>query len=533
MPSDKIDFRNRSALFKTLEETTYDLLIIGAGITGCGIARDAAMRGMKVALVDAQDIASGTSSRSSKLIHGGMRYMAAGQLTVVKEAAVERKTLRRIAPHLAQETQMLIPAPSKGSILKLKAAMLAYEKLGEVEKENRHHVWDLETLQHNEPELITDHLVGAVVYPEYVTDDAHLTLANARSAKAAGADILTYAPVTEILTENEKAVGAIIGDARGNLGARVNAKQIINAAGPWLDAVRKLEDDTAPALLQLTKGIHVTLRRDRLPINHTVILQASDKRSNFVVPRGEYVYFGTTDTFYPDADYWPEIIHEDIDYLLDSGAKMFRSAPFTDDDIVSLWSGVRPLLAQRGKKPSEISRKNEILKSPAGIISIAGGKLTSYRSMAERIVDECAKTLGLQVPASSTADLPLPGGDFDGNLSPIETTLASNGLTASQAKRAARLYGSESTSIFCDGATLQSEINHAITAEGAVTLEDLWVRRTIRARFPETTPLDDLEAIAEPMASLLNWSDDEKQQQLDTCREIHSNERSILQPQGT
>lgn len=533
MSNDQLDLRNRAAVYNTLESTHYDLLIIGAGITGCGVARDAAMRGLKVALVDANDIGAGTSSRSSKLVHGGMRYMAAGQLNVVKEASIERKTLCRIVPHLSQPTRMLIPAPSRGSILKLKTAMVAYETLGEVESINKHQVWDAKTLAEHEPEIVTDNLQGAIVYPEYVTDDARLTLANARSAHAAGADILTYAPVTEILVEGDKAVGAIVGDALGEGGARFNALQIINAAGPWLDAVRRLEEDTTPPLLQLTKGIHITLRRDRLPINSTVILQASDKRSNFVVPRGDYVYFGTTDTFYPDAEYWPEILHEDIDYLFNSGAKTFRSAPFSDNDIVSLWSGVRPLLAQHGKKPSEISRKNEILHGAAGVLSIAGGKLTSFRSMAQRIVDEAGEDANRTLNPSTTAEHPLPGGDFDGDLNALQSKLVASGLSESEAENATRLYGSEAPNLFADGHVLESEVRQAVLAEGASTLEDVWVRRTARARFSEHGGIDDLETIADLMSVLWDWTPQMKQKQLDHCRSVHKNERSVLQPQGT
>lgn len=532
MSSNRLDFRNRPALFAAAELVHYDMLIIGAGITGCGIARDAAMRGMKVLLVDANDIAAGTSSRSSKLVHGGMRYMAAGQLTVVKEAAVERKTLRRIAPHLAQRTNMLVPVPSKGAYVKFKAAMVAYEKLGEVEKENRHEFWDRDTLAEREPEVLGQDWEGAVVYPEYITDDARLTLANARGAAESGADVLTYAPVLEILVEEGKAVGAVLGDALGELGARVKAKVVVNAAGPWLDVVRKLEDNGAPDLLQLTKGIHVVLKRERLPIDSTVILQASDKRSNFVVPRGEYVYFGTTDTFYPDADYWPEISREDILYLFDSAQRVFRGAPYSDKDIVSLWSGVRPLLAQSGKKPSEISRKNEILHGTAGILAIAGGKLTSYRSMAERIVDECADVLGQSFDASSTADTPLPGGEFDGDLVPLMATLQQQGLTAQQAERGARLYGSEAVNVFSGDDALADEVTHAVLNDGAVTLEDVWVRRTARARFADEGGLTLLEPMALTMAGLLDWSEAERDAQVDACRAIRDLEMGVLNTQG-
>jgi glycerol-3-phosphate dehydrogenase len=487
---------------------------------------------MKVALVDARDIASGTSSRSSKLIHGGMRYMAAGQFTVVKEAAIERKTLRRIAPHLTQPTSMLLPAPSKGAILKLKAAMLAYEKLGEVAKADRHVFWDVDTLKRKEPTLITDKLLGAVVYPEYVTDDARLTLANARSAKAAGADILTYAPVTEILVENGKACGAVLGDALGNGGARIRAKVIVNASGPWLDALRRLEENAAPPMLQLTKGIHVVLKHERLPVSHTVIMQATDKRGIFVVPRGEFVYFGTTDTFYADPEYSPSITREDIAYLIDVGSKTFSQGPFTDDDIISVWSGVRPLRAQKGRKPSEISRKNETLHGPAGVLSIAGGKLTSYRSMAARIVDDCEKILDIPHQDATTSTEQLPGGDCKEDLSPIVAHLEAQGLTGYEAERAARLYGSEAKEVFAEEPSVQAEAEFAVIHEGASTLDDFWTRRTVRAHFDHDGGVESLGPAAAKMADLLGWSASETKKQISECLAIRESEMKPVQHQG-
>lgn len=530
-----LDQRDRNSTFQHLESTTFDLLIIGAGITGVGLARDAAMRGMKVAMVDAQDIGSGTSSRSSKLIHGGMRYLAAGQLHVVKEAATERKTLRRIAPHLAQTTQMLVPISSKAGYLKFKAAMVTYEKLGEVEKSERHRIWDLDTIRVREPELVTDGIKSAVVYPEYVTDDARLTLANARSAVGYGAAVVTYAAVTEILLENGKACGAVVrGTLHGeNREATIKAKVVINAAGPWLDALRKLEDDEAPARLQLTKGIHVTLSRDQLPIQHTVIMQTPDKRSIFVVPRGRFVYFGTTDTFYPDTEYWPSITRDDIDYLLSCGNKTFRSAPFSNSDIVSLWAGVRPLLAESGKSPSEISRKNETLHGTHGVLSIAGGKLTSYRSMAERIIDECEGLLDVPHQVCRTADEALPGGELDGDVSEVAKTLQSPEISEADAERAARLYGSEATTIFAKEFSTEVEAAYAITHEGALTLEDYWARRSSRAHFDDDGGMAALEPAAATMAAMLNWSAEETQRQIDHCKQIRTAEMvSVREEKG-
>ena len=526
-----LNFTNRPSLFRSLDSTSFDIVVVGAGITGCGIARDAAMRGLSVALVDANDIASGTSSRSSKLIHGGMRYLAAGQVNVVREAATERKTLRAIAPHLAQTTQMLVPARSKASILKFKTAMVAYEKLGEVSPDERHVVWSLEELQENEPELIAEHLAGAVVYPEYVTDDARLALANARSAAEHGATVATYGRVTEVRQENGIASGVRVESAlQGeSLEAVVDGKIIINASGPWLDELCSLEDANVQSKLQLTKGIHVTLTRERLPIQSTVIMQTPDKRSIFVVPRGEFVYFGTTDTFYAEAEYWPEITRDDVDYLLDVGSQNFRCGPFRDCDIQSMWSGVRPLLSQAGKSPSEISRKNEILRGTHGMMSIAGGKLTSYRSMAERIVDECISEIGSTVNPCATADRPLPGGNFSDGIEAVQRDLEQLGLEKVDAERTARLYGDEASSVFEELSGLEAEIHYAVTHEGALTLEDYWVRRSARARFDINGGVDHLNLAADVMGALLGWEETEKSRQKEWCLAMRSKEMNVVQ----
>ena len=487
------------------------------------------MRGLSVAIVDAKDIAAGTSSRSSKLIHGGMRYLAEGHIGIVREAARERKILRRIAPHLAQTTRLVVPCRTLRSILKFKTGMLAYERLGQVAKSEHHEIWDVERLAREEPELCTEGLRGAVAYPEYVTDDARLTLANVRSAAAHGAAVLTYAAIEEIVVENGKACGAVALDTlSGDQGARIRARLIVNAAGPWMDAIRALEDGDAPARLQLTKGIHVALSRKRLPIRNTVIMNTPDKRSIFVVPRGRFVYFGTTDTFYPKAEYWPEITRDDVDYLLDVGSQTFRSGPFSDEDIVSLWSGVRPLLAQEGKGPSEISRRNETLEGPAGVLSIAGGKLTSYRSVATRIVDACVEKLGRGLTSSSTAEEALPGGDFAGSVEDLASELLGQGLDSDEAERAARLFGSEAQQVYREGAGLVEEVRWSVLHEGALTLEDYWVRRSARARFDDEGGLASLEPASETMAELLGWSEDEALRQVEQCRAIRRNEMKAL-----
>lgn len=526
-----LDFRDRAAAFAALEAETFDVVVIGAGITGCGIARDAAMRGLRVALVDAGDIAAGTSSRSSKLVHGGLRYLIEGHVTVVREAANERRSLRRIAPHLAVPMPLVLLARSGRALKTLQTGMWTYEKLGNVDEHERHEVWDCDRLRAEEPHVRTDGLVGAVVYPEYLTDDARLTLANARSAAAAGAVVVTYAAVEDILIEQGAACGAVVRDTLpgGERGARVRAGTVVNAAGPWVDAVRRLEDGNARQKLQLTKGIHVVVPHDRLPIRRTIIMRTPDKRSIFAVPRGRFVYLGTTDTFYPEPEYWPTITAEDVDYLLTTTGRTFGVEPCTYDDVVALWSGVRPLLGDEGKKkPSEISRRDEILKGPAGVFSVAGGKLTSYRAMAERVVDACVKRLGRDAPPAATDEAPLPGGDLAADLSGLEQRLEATGLAPHDAERLARLYGTEAFEVAAGGGGPAAEAEHAVLKEGALTLEDVWVRRSARARFDDDGGTAALEPAAARMAELLDWSPEEQARQIETCRAARTAEMAAV-----
>jgi glycerol-3-phosphate dehydrogenase len=515
-----IDATKRNARLMGLESERFDVVVIGAGITGCGIARETAMRGMRTLLLDAGDIGSGTSSRSSKLIHGGLRYLAQGQMTVVREAARERKTLRRIAPHLSLTNPMVVLGRSQKSIHILRTAMWAYEKMGGVDPHERHVLWSREDLHENESFVRADDFAGAAVYPEYLTDDARLTLANARSAAGHGAVVINYAAVEEVFLENGVAAGVVLRDkiSAGAGPVRVNARKIINAAGPWVDAVRKFEDKNAGDKLQLTKGIHLVLSKSRLPINNTVVWSASDGRGIFAVPRGRFVYIGTTDTFFPAPVYWPEITQDDIAYLVDSANAIFSIDPITDGDILSMWSGIRPLLGAQGKKPSEISRRNELFEGPGGMLTVAGGKLTSYRSMAQRVADQCEKDFGRKPMSSKTAEEPLPGGDYAETFEQLKADVGKLGLSEIEAERTARLYGVEALGLFAGGCGASVEAAFAVKAEGAVTLEDYWIRRSARSYFDDHNGLDALLPASQKMAELLGWTEAYRKQQVADCR---------------
>ena len=305
---------------------------------------------------------------------------------------------------------------------------------------------------------------------------------------------------------------------------------MINAAGPWVDALRALEAGDAAPRLTLTKGVHLVVERERLPVNRTVIMSAADRRSVFAVPKGAFTYIGTTDTFYPDAEAWPRIEPADVDYLLEACARRFSTPRLDIDDIVSAWSGVRPLVGEAGKAASDISRKDEIWTGPGGVLSIAGGKLTAYRKMAERIVDMAETALGRRHAKCCTAAEPLAGGDVD--VAAAEAALVASGLTTLEAQRLVALCGAEAPDAV-GGPAVEARLG--VLREGALTLEDWWVRRSGRAWFDRGGGLDALAPAAAEMAGLLGWTPVETNRQIEACRQRHAETLASLrapQPAG-
>ncbi|MGH7899808.1 MAG: glycerol-3-phosphate dehydrogenase/oxidase [Candidatus Binatia bacterium] len=495
-----------------------DLLIIGGGITGAGIARDAALRGLRVALVERRDFASGTSSRSSKLIHGGVRYLRQGDIGLVLEAAEERRILRRIAPHLTQPRPMLIPAYGLGMHTKLNVGLWTYEKLAGIGADERHEMLGRQGALAREPGLRADGLHGAAVYPENVTDDARLVLATLQSAKRSGGLIANYAEVCA-LSLNGASSSVAVRDLEHSRVLQVRARIVINASGPWSDLVRALE---APAsrTLHLTKGIHFVVRREDLPIHDMVVAQADDKRQIFAVPRGGIVYVGTTDTDYGAPADYPEVTRHDVEYLISALRRVFPSLGWGAESVLSAWAGLRPLVHEPGKRPSEISRKHEIVIGPKGMISVAGGKLTTYRRMAEKVVDLAANRLGAAAE-STTAHAMLEGGDLpaapreygEGLASRFEPALP--GL-AQAVDRLVLHHGSGAEALleravgagtgFLPGrAALEVEVDHAVESEMAMHLCDVLERRLRLLLFTPDRGLGVTETVADRMATLLGW----------------------------
>ena len=530
MPGTALDALDRPATLTSLGSSSFDLLVIGGGITGAGVARDAALRGLSVALVEAEDFAAGTSNRSSKLIHGGLRYLAMGDVALVRETALERKAVHAMAPHLAEPCWMLVPAQNRASLLKFMAGITAYEKLGAVEKADVHRNWNAEELARFEPHLDRNAHPWACVYREYLTDDSRLVLATLRAAAGAGAVVASHLRAESMLWEEDRVVGIRARCGRSGEEVEIRAGTLVNATGPWAETVSGFEnqgEDGPSNRLHLSKGVHVVVPAERLPIRNLIVMNTPDKRSIFAIPRGDTVYLGTTDTSYRGDNWlWPEIERQDVSYLLEPLTRYFDLPPLTPEDVIAAWSGLRPLIAEEGKAAKEMSRRDEIWTGEGGMLTIAGGKLTGFRKMAEDVMDAVAEARGSDLPPPS-GPTPLPGGDFDGDLDALAAHLpgASN-LGHACCERLVRLYGSEADDVLAHGAEplvaggelVLGEVDWAVRHEATHDLEDLIYRRTRAAWYSPAERERVLEPAADRMAALLNWDAAERDRQLAAVR---------------
>ena len=519
---------DRPASLAQLESDAFDLAVIGGGITGAGIAREAALRGLSVALLEAEDFASGTSSRSSKLIHGGLRYLAQGEVGLVRETALERKQVFRLAPHLAERRWMVLPTRNRAALLRFRAAITTYEKLGAVEKEDLHRNWSAEDLEREEPALDRSSYPWACAYREYLTDDARLVLANLRAAAGDGAAVLNHARVEAIEQRDGRACAVVVRCTLGGEVRRVRARCVVNAAGPWVEAVRRLQDPDAPSLLHLSKGVHVVLPASRVPVRNLLLVNAADRRSIFILRRGDIVFVGTTDTSYPDgAQVWPRITRADVEYLLEPLGRYLTIEPPGPGDVRSAWAGLRPLIAEPGKTPGEISRKDEILVGEAGVVTVGGGKLTGYRPVAGRTLEQVARVLDTALPPRAGEEPPLPGGDFAGDLDRLESELVrDSAVNPAEAARLARLYGTEARAVLgpdprrlATGVPVfEGEVSWAVRSEGAARVEDVLYRRTRSALYDPEVRESIVTPIATLMAGLLDWSRDRVEKEVAAAR---------------
>jgi glycerol-3-phosphate dehydrogenase len=524
----ELSFRTRVKNLDRLANEAFDLCIIGGGITGAGVARDACLRGLTVALVEREDFATGTSSRSSKLIHGGLRYLQQGDVGLVREAATERYAVRKIAPHLARPRQMLVPLYSRGGYAKIRVGLWTYDRLAQVSDEERHRMLAREETLALEPALKPDGLYGAGLYYEYLTDDARLVTEVIKSAASLGAVVANYAEVTGCLIEQDRVRGVYVRDRLTGGELTVRAKVTINAAGPWVDLVRLMGEPGDTPRLRLTKGIHVSVRSERLGLSRIVVMNARDHRGVFAVPHGPVTYLGTTDTDHggePEVN--PRITLDDVEYLLEAAARTFVGDPVTPADVVGAWAGLRPLLHQEGKSASELSRKDEIMVGRTGLLSIAGGKLTTFRRMAERVVDLACERLqetGQTLPArvGESAEVELSGGATGDDVDAYGARLKGRWprVGSDIVDRLVRVYGSNAERMVeamsadpalaerCgpEAAVTRAEVEYAVREEMALTLNDFLERRARLFLWEPDNGLGVAEGVARTMAAILRWT---------------------------
>jgi len=525
----------RQEILKDVDGKQFDVIIIGGGITGAGIALDATTRGMKTVLFEMQDFAAGTSSRSTKLVHGGLRYLKQLEVKLVAEVGKERAIVYENGPHVTTPEWMLLPIYKGGTFGKWSTSigLKIYDYLADVKKSERRTMLNAEQTIDKEPLLKQDGLLGGGYYVEYRTDDARLTIEVMKKAVECGAKAINYAKVDEFIYEQGKAVGVKVVDQLTGESYQVFAKKIINATGPWVDTLREKDHSLKGKHLILSKGIHLVFDQSRFPLKQAIYFDTPDGRMVFAIPRDGKTYVGTTDTFYDGDIAHPKMTVEDRDYLIKAINYMFPTVHITVEDIESSWAGLRPLIHEEGKSPSEISRKDEIWTSDSGIITIAGGKLTGYRKMAETIVDLVAKLLKEEENEAfspcRTKNLPISGGDFGGstNFESFVTKKVEQGeklgFSRKQSERLVRLYGTNVDRVFELAVELKkvrdefqlpidvlAQLQYALEEEMVVKPEDFFIRRTGSLFFEIHSVHQWKESVIQYMAKNLEWTEEEQ-----------------------
>ncbi|MCC3371602.1 glycerol-3-phosphate dehydrogenase/oxidase [Cohnella sp. REN36] len=491
---------HRTDRLAEMERDVWDVLVIGGGITGAGIALDAQARGMRTALVEMQDFATGTSSRSTKLVHGGLRYLKQFEIKMVAEVGKERAVVYENGPHVTTPEWMLLPIYRGGTFGKRSTSigLALYDFLAGVKRGERRTMLSREDALSREPLLRTEGLKGGGYYVEYRTDDARLTLEVMKKAVELGATAVNYVKAEELLYEEGRLTGIRAADRIGGGVHIIRARKIVNATGPWVDTLREMDRSKHGKTLRLTKGIHLVFDGNRFPLRQAVYFDTPDGRMLFAIPRDGKTYVGTTDTDYEGDPARPTMTAADRDYVLGAANGMFPELKLTPGDVESSWAGLRPLIYQEGKSPSEVSRKDEIFRSPSGLITIAGGKLTGYRKMAETVVNRISRELVAEgrgpFRPCETKELRLSGGDVGGSEgfpAFVERWRAEGvrrGLNEAAAARLAARYGSNCEAVLAllppageGGAMppeLTAQLRYAIRKEMAVRPVDFLVRRT-------------------------------------------------------
>ncbi len=597
----KFSHLKRQEIIGALQSTPLDLLIVGGGITGAGIALQAAASGLDTGLIEMQDFAGGTSSRSTKLVHGGLRYLKQFDVEVVADTVSERAVVQQIAPHIPKPDPMLLPVyDEEGStfnLFRLKVAMNLYDSLAHIDgTEASNHVLTREEVLKKEPYLMTEGLVGGGVYLDFNNNDARLVIENIKRAHQDGALIASRVKAEGYLfDENHKVIGLTARDLLTNQVFEIKARVIINATGPWSDRTRNLayNEDQQIHQMRPTKGVHLVVDHDRLPVSEPVYVDTgkNDGRMIFIIPRFNKTYFGTTDTDYTGDFDHPKVTQEDVDYLLDIVNHRFPTAHLTMDDIESAWAGLRPLIAgnsasdynggnsgkmknesfdaivnavkdylenkadrtdveeaimkiedslsEKNLNPSEVSRGSNLEVDANGLITIAGGKITDYRKMAEGSMEVIIKILDQQFGRTfqliNSKTYPVSGGELNPSnvLTEVETFAqlgVSRGLSMEDARYLAHLYGSNVSKVYTphpkqqavDGLPLRVALSlrYAMDHEMALTPVDFFLRRTNHMLFMRREMDALIQPVINEMARYYEWTPEEKARYTEELEEV-------------
>jgi glycerol-3-phosphate dehydrogenase len=546
--------QTREETINTLATEKLDLLIIGGGITGAGLALQAGAKDMKAGLVEMQDFAAGTSSRSTKLVHGGMRYLKQFQVEVVRDITHERAVIHQNAPHIVRPDKMLLPIYDEpgASFTEFsgKVAMDLYDYLAEISGDDE---WGNALISKEEvldeiPALKEEGLLKGGLYLDYVNDDARLTTEIMKKANELGTHIANYVKQTDFLYDDEGQINGIVAeDLVTGKTFEIYADVVVNATGPWSDVIRNKQKTDEQNRMMPAKGVHFVVDADKLPVTRTVYTDTGleDGRMIFVIPRGNKTYFGTTDTPYEGDLAEPNITEDDLHYLLEAINFRFPEANITIDDIETGWSGLRPLILEKdAKSTTDLSRGHDVFVSDLGLVTIAGGKLTDYRLMAEdtfvTIEEELEKKTGKTYPEGSTRNIPLSGGDLPENVTLneyIDSHVSEGtdiGLTEAESRQFIQWYGTNVHTVFSYADQVKSTdlplnlglaLLYALEHESVMTPEDFLTRRTDVALF-SSEKLDEWKTlVVDYMSAYFGWDDNRKEQLVEKLE----NKLSLLQ----
>ena len=531
--------KQRHQVIAEVNDGEFDLVVVGGGINGAGVAHDASLRGLKVLLLEQRDLAFGTSSRSSKLIHGGLRYLEHYQFKLVFESTNERAALRKVAPHLVRPLKFALPVyeSSRHPLWKMDLGLWLYDGLSLFKTEKRHvTIRTAKRMLEQEPLLNGEGLSGGLIYYDCITDDARLTLENAMAADIAGARVLTHAKVIGVDNLHDREGNAVV-KFRDELSGKVysvSARGVVNCTGAWTDKIRQAAN-LEGRIVRPSKGVHVVVRKDKLPVNHAVALLApQDGRVYFVIPWNDRTVIGTTDTDDMSDPSKLKIELADVDYLLEAANSSFPSANLVRDDVFSGWVGLRPLINVETENASDVPREHQIYKD-GRMVTVAGGKLTTYRKMAAEIVDEAASVIDANCNDSNTETAVLPGGIGLGKQldDEAEQLVREAGITRESAERLIENYGVHSRRVLAYGkkdprllsplspdcTVMMAEVYHAMEHELGCTMDDILVRRTSLSLIAEDQGVGAAEEVASHMAKSLDWSKERKQKELDAFAE--------------